>query len=533
MRQVFVISSLLFYGCEDDTSGKDLGFVYPERVPAFDHFGMQGFGNDGYNRQSFAGGGGDFKVQSGRVMRERVFPVTDKFATNEHIKCPPTKPASWTDLWYSTCAEIVRDRSAIHKKDMSIKTTKFPSKGKFSEFLNDKADRSYGLYTIRDGFSVSVLRGSLKYDSDSVSPKSAIFKYQLNCDNIYLNKECESQMTTGTVTPRCSRQWDEDPLLTEYVFSRVITNHFGKSTNKICPRVFSLSPPVEIEQNLPKIDFGIMHKYGSFCRQLNSSFRVIVEEEIGSTTDKCWGESAPENRSDVAKFAIGAFIQTIKLLRDIHSIGILHGDIHSGNIAFRSPSLGCDFHHPENLILIDFGLAEFFPADLGKPILTAPGAYDALNPVLITQFELLGYRRGRRDDIYRALQELISALSGGKLLKLYHLISQKRVFTHEKFAQMKSALLWSTDVVNQQRTSEMFPDLQVMDSIANAINKYSGISWISKVFSTNWNKARQILNNLEIYVKGRDTDRPLPSPETEPHYDWVIEQATNLLTLIN
>jgi len=246
------------------------------------------------------------------------------------------------------------------------------------------------------------------------------------------------------------------------------------------------------------------------------------------------GESPPANLSVLLNFAIGAFIRVVKLLEKIHSLGILHADIHQGNIGFKTREIKCDFAHPENLVLIDFGLAEFFPLDMAKPELVGAGSHAIFNPVLISQFELAGYRRGRRDDIYRAFQDMVSTLSFHKLMKMYDLIMKKIKPNHDFFSLIKSKLQWTSDARDDTRFDSLFPQLPPLlyREIADTVNSYSGISEVRSVFGENWEQAKLIFKSLEKYVKNVDPDRPLSSPNSEPHYDWIIAQASSLLKLI-
>ena len=95
----------------------------------------------------------------------------------------------------------------------------------------------------------------------------------------------------------------------------------------------------------------------------------------------------------------------IEMLREVHQAGIVHGDIHGGNIVMS------DVDAP-TLKLIDFGRAEtFVDIPTGLHILPIPLliAMSMRNPALLAPFELEGDIPTRRDDMYR-LSEILCVL---------------------------------------------------------------------------------------------------------------------------
>jgi hypothetical protein len=103
---------------------------------------------------------------------------------------------------------------------------------------------------------------------------------------------------------------------------------------------------------------------------------------------------------------------------------IVHGDIHWGNIGFKSdPDLSFDPAVLESfeLSLIDFGTSKFFPLEMGKADLVKRGIFGDLAAPLLSPFQLQGYRIGRRDDVYRLFESFTNLLfdEGNDLTSLY------------------------------------------------------------------------------------------------------------------
>jgi serine/threonine protein kinase len=86
-------------------------------------------------------------------------------------------------------------------------------------------------------------------------------------------------------------------------------------------------------------------------------------------------------------------IWLIDALKIIHSRGIVHGDIHARNVAWRQGS-------DSELVLIDFGLS----ATSQELSLNNPKPYEVEHlHCLHSQWQLDGWRSSFRDDMYRVL----------------------------------------------------------------------------------------------------------------------------------
>lgn len=128
-------------------------------------------------------------------------------------------------------------------------------------------------------------------------------------------------------------------------------------------------------------------------------------------------------KDDVPKL-MRATARVIEILRHIHSHGIVHGDIHLGNIRIA------DLDDVDTSTkIIDFGRAELYVV----PKFTSSGAFERwvhlprrwqvvsrnYCPTLLSVFELKGSPPARRDDMYRLAESLAFALNMGDWKKMY------------------------------------------------------------------------------------------------------------------
>ena len=145
--------------------------------------------------------------------------------------------------------------------------------------------------------------------------------------------------------------------------------------------------------------------------------------------------------------------------------------------------------------------------------------------------ELNGQLRRRRDDVYRAFEILINMLSGGELLKLYRFM--KREIIPETLPiylkELKEGLTKTADSPDGgRRFTEIFgDDSNLAQNIKDAVNNYSGISFVEQAFDiSSWDGAKKILRGMEQLVRGVLRD-------DAPNYDGLLEQANVLLSLLN
>lgn len=171
--------------------------------------------------------------------------------------------------------------------------------------------------------------------SRTVDSKEVIFKYQTNCLPLKWNAECLAPRSSGR--PECgSTKQDTDALLHEYAFTKIV------SELRLAPEPFVISPPVLVtgkSRGLKKSQFGLYKNKDTSakaCRDAGATVRVLVEERVGPTISDLFKKDKPLS---VEKMQIAAkiFHKSLIMLEKIHFRGIVHGDFHFGNIAFRGP----------------------------------------------------------------------------------------------------------------------------------------------------------------------------------------------------
>ena len=124
---------------------------------------------------------------------------------------------------------------------------------------------------------------------------------------------------------------------------------------------------------------------------------------------------SPERRnvSELASFMVRA----LKIIKLVHSEGIVHGDVHMGNFVFWH-SAGRVVHQ-DSLKLTGFGRAASYKdlrtglhiAHSRKELLETNDLDNKNNISLLSRFDLQGWIPTRRDDLYR-LSEIFIALLG-------------------------------------------------------------------------------------------------------------------------
>jgi serine/threonine protein kinase len=104
--------------------------------------------------------------------------------------------------------------------------------------------------------------------------------------------------------------------------------------------------------------------------------------------------------------AIKVMIQALQAIERIHVKGVVHGDIHWGNLVL----LNRNGH--QDLRLIDFGNAMFADEmELLPAIVRVPGSY---NHCYFSHWNLAGYRFAYRDDVFKALMVGAFLINGPK-----------------------------------------------------------------------------------------------------------------------
>jgi serine/threonine protein kinase len=229
-------------------------------------------------------------------------------------------------------------------------------------------------------------------------PNEVVIKYANNCID-------------GLRTPaeryyeRPDRIKTADESVMEYAVLRIIDPY------RIAPRVYSLSAP-SVPQGDKAWNFDsrpkseLVQSKWLYCSDQKAMMRAIVQDKIFTSVLR--HSNRLEKDIEGMRFVIRSGRETLQMLGVLHEAGFIHGDIHSGNVALNDDT-------GRHFSLIDFGLAKFFPVEIGTTDEIIGPITVATN--LLSPWHLDRHRLGRRDDIFRAIEMVAFLLTDWGLLK--------------------------------------------------------------------------------------------------------------------
>lgn len=247
----------------------------------------------------------------------------------------------------------------------------------------------------------------VEFDSENVliSPRFSILK---------VNKTLVTSATATIMTVadraefvlkyqvNCNSLGDVHPLISDFHFQRELHGL------DVTPHAFFLSPPRKFESSITaKTNFQLKPEQRIACaRHPQSAVRFMLMERAKYTIHDLI--DAHHQRGERVPFAQALSVteNLIALLQTIHARGIVHGDIHSGNVAV------IDRKGEAKVALIDFGLA-FFEDDakLAPSLAFAPMTE---THCLFSHWNLLGFRFAFRDDVFKALLLGANLINGSR-----------------------------------------------------------------------------------------------------------------------
>jgi hypothetical protein len=173
------------------------------------------------------------------------------------------------------------------------------------------------------------------------------------------------------------------PLVREYLIMRMFEHQ------SFVPRVRFLSPPTFMVWPLTeKTYFRLSQSDRTKAVDQRRHLRFMVMDKVDEDLYKYVAR-----KGGSLQLSINTMIWLIDALKIIHSRGIVHGDIHARNVAWRQGS-------DSELVLIDFGLS----ATSQELSLNDPKPYEVEHlHCLHSQWQLDGWRSSFRDDMYRVL----------------------------------------------------------------------------------------------------------------------------------
>ena len=298
---------------------------------------------------------------------------------------------------------------------------------------------------------------------------------------------------------------------------------------ELAPRAYAVSAPLDLRQTMHYRVFQytkstVLKEEFARCAALGTRMRYIVQEKVGPTVREyvSWLSSNRMTSVERSRRMVVMFRKTMRLLKKVHSLGLMHGDIHGGNVAFRKLDPNDIDVDTDELVLLDFEMAKFFPAGFGTPNQIAPDDFfdtpSWLAPDYMAPWEVSRERKSARNDVYRALNIL-----GRYLSRRRHAEGFSRIFKsmralygdpHYNSPLYTKAEFETADFVKRQTT--MFKLSVPLGSIAK-IGEEELIS--PEIQDT----IRSKLEDIHDYI------RSLDHPDTIIEYDWIDNRVGEIL----
>lgn len=183
------------------------------------------------------------------------------------------------------------------------------------------------------------------------------------------------------------------PLLRDYWFQKLLEG------TGIATRVFTISPPATFSlERTSKTDFLLSGSSRLACAgNPHAEVRYMIVERAAVSLSRL---SLPTDLASAFKITR----EVVRKLKVLHSHGIVHGDIHAGNIVLS------DIDSLDSVTFIDFGRSFFLAEKIGKREKLRLGLSHV--HILYSPFELRGFRPSYRDDVFGAITALAFLLNG-------------------------------------------------------------------------------------------------------------------------
>jgi serine/threonine protein kinase len=178
---------------------------------------------------------------------------------------------------------------------------------------------------------------------------------------------------------------------------------------KISPKVIFISPPTALPEKMTlKTDFEMPALERRTCAQRGANLRYMMVERVGSNLEDLW-DKAFKLSVDI-RIGFEILKKILENLKILHEMNVIHGDIHSGNIA-----RGLQGPDRNEIFLIDYGLARFH-----TPLSDTPVRRVAMVSTQLSPWELQGYEKSFRDDIFRTFIIFGTLIGGRERWELLH-----------------------------------------------------------------------------------------------------------------
>jgi len=240
----------------------------------------------------------------------------------------------------------------------------------------------------------------------------------------------------------------------EFIIMRVL----GSLPNPLVPRAYALSAISRFFGADVSIMDKVFGKPGWTKKELESDlercsgagsyYQGLLQEYVGPDLRKVFTAKSSLFPTSFLRQVLMMGRRLVGVLWRLHDLGVVHGDIHAGNIAFkfkkssRSPADYDPFE--DELVLIDFGYHRLITRDYGTG--EDERLDSSLNEKLLSPWHLRFKRIGRRDDLFRLMETLSDLLyrfvHGRSLRSLFprdriKLISAKMHFNYFSYIYSK------------------------------------------------------------------------------------------------
>jgi hypothetical protein len=376
-------------------------------------------------------------------------------------------PSNLSEAWKATRSELNRliAKTESDRKQPNAWKLSYSRYGwRTCEIV--ESDNTAGLkYTLktpydREGATVIFRAHADKMNSDD-PPMSVMIKYTNNCGE----------------DPR-----DMDNALWDYLVVKTLEN-LGID---IAPKLLAISAPgvVDLWSSDPRM--SVPH---GRCGYDDDHLDAIVVEDY--STEPTLIEYVKRASADPS--LVWSIVDLTRLvivrLRELHNAGIVHGDIAADGIIV-------EFTEDSPIIrFTDFRHSKFFPSERPLAAADMPNRSASVR----SHWELKGFRVGRRDDLFRALETAIDLLSG----------------TNTYFEGMDQ-----NDLYTWKATRPLFSELSLCQITARYVDN-------PRYHETACNPAMRILD------EALDTVRSIPDPDAEPEYDKIIASIERALVLLD
>jgi hypothetical protein len=258
----------------------------------------------------------------------------------------------------------------------------------------------------------------------------------------------------------------------------------------------------------------------------------MMMEKIGPSVGKVMAEvKFPGSHA----FATRIFIKGIKLLMRLHDeYGIVHGDIHGGNIAFQKDENMTLINLIHNttlppLTFLDFGLSSFFPVEIGSSEIVPK--YMDMNPKFLSHYQLENFRTGRRDDLIRWFETYCQWI----IPEITALIEQARI--------EDSRDRYPSRVLFIKKNLDFFSDNFFQYTIdksggENVTISYNGSGSLLGLLSQHSppdevRRVQKYFRDIHSYLRGLSGPSRMIHVDSRPDYMYLIQQSEELLKVFD